>query len=308
VNTREGASPAAGEADLADLLESPAERVATGASWAEGPLWLADVGQVWFSDIKGNRILCYDAESGQCREQVTDAEYCNGRTLDQQGRIVQCSHGRRRVELLHRDGSTTGLVSHVDGSDGSTGAARLNSPNDVVVAADGAIWFTDPAYGLQSVGEGHPGELEYGGCHVFRFEPDSGVLTAVVTDMTRPNGLAFSPDGSLLYVADSARAQGHGSAHDIRVYEVTADGRCENGRTFAEIDPGVPDGIRVDRHGRVWSSRRDGIVVYEPDGTKVGATAVPEVVANLCPGDADGRSLYLTATTSLYRLRLREPF
>jgi len=301
------ASDAAG-GDLSDLLAGPAERVATGASWAEGPVWLADVEQVWFSDIKGNRILCFDEPTGQLREQVTGAEYSNGRTLDRDGRIVQCSHGRRRVELLHRDGSTTGLVSHVDGSDGSTGAARLNSPNDVVVAQDGALWFTDPAYGLQSPGEGHAGDLEYGGCHVFRFDPATGDLHAVITDMTRPNGLAFAPDESLLYVADSARAQGHGPEHGIRIYEVTADHRCVNGRTLAEIDPGVPDGIRVDRHGRIWSSRADGVVVYAPDGTLLGSTPVPETVANLCPGGADGRSLYLTATTSLYRLRLTEPF
>jgi len=280
------------------------ERVATGASWAEGPVWLPERRQVWFSDIKGNRILAFDEASGELSVAVAEAEYPNGRTLDGDGRIVQCSHGRRRVEIQELDGSTTGLVERIDGEEGP----RFNSPNDVVVAADGAVWFTDPAYGIQSAGEGHPGEMEYGGtCHVFRLDRSSGEVHAVVEDMHRPNGLAFSLDERLLYVADSASDLGRPEEHAIRVYDV-ADGRCTNGRTFAVIEPGVPDGIRVDRQGRVWTSRADGVAVYDPDGTEIAHLPVPETVANLCPGGEDRRSLYLTATTSLYRIRLRDAF
>ncbi len=291
---------------LGDLLDGTGEpeRVATGASWAEGPVWLPDLGQVWFSDIKGNRILAFDEATGSLDVAVADAEYPNGRILDLEGRIIQCSHGRRQVERLELDGTATPLVTRIDGADGP----RFNSPNDVVVDSHGIIWFTDPAYGLQSPGEGHGGEMEYGGCHVFRLDPSSGDVRAVVTDMSRPNGLAFSLDESILYVADSARAQGHGTEHTIRAYDVTRDGRCENGRLFIDIDPGVPDGFRVDHAGNIWTSREHGVSVYTSAGELVGGVDLPESVANLCAGGTDRRSVYITATTSLYRLRLREAF
>lgn len=303
MGTASSSAPASGIAALLDGDGIP-ERVATGAGWAEGPVWLPDLGQVWFSDIKGNRILAFDEAGGSLEVAVADAEYPNGRTLDGAGRIIQCSHGRRQVELLDLDGTATALVTRADGADGP----RFNSPNDVVVDRHGIIWFTDPAYGLQSPGEGHGGEMEYGGCHVFRLDPATGAISTVITDMVRPNGLAFSNDESILYVADSARAQGHGEDHGIRAYDVTADGRCENGRSFAQIEQGVPDGFRVDHDGNIWTSRAFGISVYTPSGDLLGGVDLPETVANLCVGGADRRSLYITATTSLYRLRLREPF
>jgi len=303
MGTASSSAPTGGIAAFLDGDGIP-ERVATGAGWAEGPVWLPDLGQVWFSDIKGNRILAFDEAGGSLEVAVADAEYPNGRTLDRAGRIVQCSHGRRQVELLDLDGTATALVTRTDGADGP----RFNSPNDVVVDRHGIIWFTDPAYGLQSPGEGHGGEMEYGGCHVFRLDPATGAISTVITDMVRPNGLAFSNDESILYVADSARAQGHGEDHGIRAYDVTADGRCENGRSFAQIEQGVPDGFRVDHHGNIWTSRAFGISVYTPSGELLGGVDLPETVANLCVGGADRRSLYITATTSLYRLRLREPF
>lgn len=303
MSTASSSTPASGIAALLDGDGIP-ERVATGAGWAEGPVWLPDLGQVWFSDIKGNRILAFDEAGGSLDVAVVAAEYPNGRTLDRAGRIVQCSHGRRQVELLDLDGAATALVTRTDGADGP----RFNSPNDVVVDSHGIIWFTDPAYGLQSPGEGHGGEMEYGGCHVFRLDPATGAISTVITDMVRPNGLAFSNDESILYVADSARAQGHGEDHGIRAYDVTTDGRCENGRSFAQIEQGVPDGFRVDHDGNIWTSRAFGISVYTPSGELLGGVDLPETVANLCVGGADRRSLYITATTSLYRLRLREPF
>ncbi len=300
------ASPSSPTGNLEAFLDGDGvpEKVGTGASWAEGPVWLPDLGQVWFSDIKGNRILAFDEAAGTVAVAVADAEYPNGRTLDNDGRIIQCSHGRRQVERLDIDGTATALVTRIDGADGP----RFNSPNDVVVDRAGIIWFTDPAYGLQSPGEGHGGEMEYGGCHVFRLDPASGAVAAVVTDMVRPNGLAFSNDESILYVADSARAQGHGTEHTIRAYDVTPDGRCENGRTFVSIEAGVPDGFRVDHDGNIWTSREHGISVFSSSGEPLGGVDLPESVANLCVGGADRRTLYITATTSLYRLRLREPF
>jgi gluconolactonase len=281
-------------------------RLGGGAGWAEGPVWLDDIGELWFSDIIGNRVLRYATATGDISEAVPDVEYSNGHTLDHSGRIVQCSHGRRQLELMDRDGTITALTSTAAGL-----GVRLNSPNDAVVAADGAIWFTDPAYGLQSEGEGHPGELEYGACWVFRYDPSTEATTIVVTDMQRPNGLAFSPDESLLYVADSAGAN-YGGNHNIRVYEVEGH-RVVNGRVFAEIEPGVPDGLRVDARGNVWTTQGDGVSVYAPDGTRVGHIAVPETPANLSiggrgPAAGEPTRLYITATTSLYAIDVAPGF
>lgn len=287
--------------------DAPLVRLGGGAGWAEGPVWLDDIGELWFSDIIGNRVLRFATSTGEVTLAVSDVEYSNGHTLDGDGRIVQCSHGRRQLEIMDRDGSITALTSTAGGL-----GVRLNSPNDAVVDSFGAIWFTDPAYGLQSSGEGHPGEMEYGACWVFRYDPATLATTIVVVDMQRPNGLALSPGESLMYIADSAFSGGHGSNHSIRVYEVEGP-RLVNGRVFAEIEPGVPDGIRVDARGNVWTSQADGVAVYAPDGVQLGHIAVPETVANLCiggtgPGSGELNRLYLTATTSLYAIDVAPGF
>ncbi|MFF5289894.1 SMP-30/gluconolactonase/LRE family protein [Paractinoplanes globisporus] len=279
--------------EIADLVSPGAtvERLGGGATWSEGPLWLPGEDAVIWSDIPGNRILRWSAATGGVTVDRTGVEFTNGRTFDREGRIVTCSHGRRAIE---RDGRV--LVDHY-------GPSLLNSPNDVVVASDGAIWFTDPPYGIVQPAEGYPGELEYGACYVFRFDPATGDLTPVVLDMEEPNGLAFSPDESLLYVADTSAALHEDGKHWIRVYDVV-DGRgCANGRLFAEVSPGVPDGFRVDEHGNVWTSSADSVQVYAPDGRHLGKIPVPEVVANVCFGGPDGDTLFIAATTSLYRLQ-----
>lgn len=271
------------------------ERVGGGATWSEGPLWLPAEAAVIWSDIPGNRILRWTEATGEVTVERTEVEFTNGRTFDREGRIVECSHGRRAIE---RDGQV--LVDHY-------GSARLNSPNDVVVASDGTIWFTDPPYGIVQPHEGHPGEREYGDCYVFRFDPATGELTPVVTDMEEPNGLAFSPDESLLYVADTSaalRTDGSGN-HWIRVYDVQDGRRCKNGRLFAEVSPGLADGFRVDMHGNIWTSSADSVQVYTPDGDHLGRIPVPEVVGNLCFGGAAHDTLFIAATTSLYRLPTR---
>jgi gluconolactonase len=229
----------------------------------------------------------------------TDVEFTNGRTLDLQGRIVTCSHGRRGVERTEPDGTTHVLVDSFRG-------AALNSPNDVVVKSDGTIWFTDPAYGIIQAHEGHLGTREYDDHYVFRFDPATGDLTAVVVDVEEPNGLAFSPDESLLYVADTAAAAGLGyflaGNHHIRVYDVVRGRYAKNGRVFAEVSPGVADGFRVDVHGNLWSSSADSVQVFAPDGVRLGAVPVPEVVGNLCFGGADRSTLFVAASRNLYRL------
>jgi gluconolactonase len=279
---------------LAELLAPDAviARLGTGAGWAEGPVWVPERGSVLWSDILGNRILEWSSVTGATTVHRDEVEFTNGRTLDRDGSIVQCSHGLRRVE---RDsGGTISVV--VDTFEGR----RFNSPNDVVIAGDGAIWFTDPVYGITVPGEGHPGEPEYGGCFVFRHDPAKGVTTAVVMDMEQPNGLAFSPDESVLYVADSSAAPAtDGSNHHLRAYDVR-DGSCTGGRILAVIEPGVPDGLRVDTNGNLWTSAADGVHVLAPDGRELGRIPVPEVVSNVCFGGPDGRTLFVTATTSLY--------
>ncbi|WP_184825924.1 SMP-30/gluconolactonase/LRE family protein [Jiangella mangrovi] len=272
------------------------ERLFTGTVWAEGPVWLPRTQRLRWSDIPNDRILEWDAATGETTVYGTGVEYTNGRVLDLDGHVVQCSHGRRRVE---RDvgGMVTPIVDSFEGR-------RFNSPNDVVVAGDGSIWFTDPPYGIHESGrEGHPGEQEYGGCFVFRYDEASGELSAVVTDMVHPNGLAFSPDESVLYVADTGYLDGGDDApRSIRAYDV-AGGRCGNGRVFATVRPGASDGFRVDEEGRIWSSSADSVQVFTPDGVRVAHVPVPEKVSNVCFGGADGTELFVTASTSLYRIR-----
>lgn len=274
---------------IAELIVGEPERVAGGCAWAEGPVWTAE-GRVRWSDIPNDRILEFDPASGRTSTYAQPAGFPNGRTLDRAGEVVQCSHGGRRVER-DRAGTVEPIVDRFEGH-------RLNSPNDVVVSSDGAIWFTDPPYGiLPGTVEGHEGAQEYGGCFVFRYDEATGELRAVVTDMTHPNGLAFSPDEGILYVADTG--VGHGV---IRAYDVV-DGTCTGGREFARISPGVSDGVRVDVEGRIWSSAGDGVHVLTPKGVELLRIPVPEPVSNLCFGGDDGHDLYLTATTSLYRMR-----
>nr|WP_269328926.1 SMP-30/gluconolactonase/LRE family protein [Kineosporia babensis] len=264
----------------------------TGAVWSEGPVWLPETQRLRWSDIPSNVIMEHDAASGETYVHRREVEFTNGRTLDREGRVVQCSHGRRSIEY-EIDGRPVTLVDR-------WGHSRLNSPNDVVVASDGSIWFTDPPYGILNPAEGHPGKLEYGGCFVFRFDPGTGELRPVVTDLQRPNGLAFSPDESLLYVSDTADEQ----RGRIRAYPVDVRaGSVGEGRDFATVVPGCSDGFRVDVEGRIWSSSLDAVQVISPGGVIVERIPVPEKIANLCFGGPDGQDLYVVATSSLYRIR-----
>ena len=270
------------------------ELLYTGTVWAEGPVWLPAQGALRWSDIPNNRIMQYQADTGETRVYRTDVEFTNGRTLDLDGAVVQCSHGRRAVER-DADGEVTVLVDRWQGK-------RLNSPNDVVVAADGSIWFTDPPYGIISNREGRIADPEYGGCYVFRLDERTGELTAMITDMVEPNGLAFSPDERILYVSDTGVLRDSAAPRHIRAYDVI-DGRCVNGRIFAEISVGVSDGFRVDDEARVWTSSGDGVRVFTPEGEQILHVPVPEKAANVCFGGPDGHDLYIAASTSLYRIK-----
>ncbi len=269
------------------------ERLYTGAIWGEGPVWLPETRSLRWSDIPNNRILEYRTDSQTTAVHREDVEFTNGRTLDRDGVVLQCNHGRRSVES-ETNGVPHTIVDHF-------GTHRFNSPNDVVVASDGSIWFTDPPYGITEPREGHPGDQEYDGCFVFRFQPSTGFLTPMITDRSRPNGLAFSVDERILYVSDTDHSDGNIWAYDLPAGPATSR-LTDPPRLFARPRPGVPDGFRVDREGRVWSSAADAVHVYAPTGEELLTIPVPEVIANLCFGGVDGSELYITASTSLYRV------
>lgn len=273
------------------------ERLASPAIWAEGPVWLPEEDALVFSDVKGNRMFKWREKTGVevFRE---PSNYANGNTLDREGRLVTCEHGRRCVSRTGKNGKTTILVDRYDGK-------RLNSPNDVVVKSDGSIWFSDPPYGIIGDEEGFKSESQVIGCYVYRFDPVSGETTAATIDVQRPNGLAFSPDEKILYVADMSivefPTQGR---RRLTAYDVVEGKSLAHSRAVADITPGIPDGFRVDREGRIFCSCENGIQVLEADGTILGVIHIPERVSNCTFGGREENLLYITATTSLYRIRL----
>lgn len=274
------------------------ERLCTGAAWSEGPVWMKEDSSVLWSDIPNNRILRWQPEQGMTVFRFP-ADFTNGHYRDLQGRLVSCSHGKRRIERTESDGSVTTLVDRYGGK-------RLNSPNDLVVKSDGSIWFTDPPYGILSDREGYKAPAEQDGNQVYRFDPASGGIDIVTDALEEPNGLAFSPDESMLYISDtSAALRNDGSGnHHIMVFDVADGRRLLNGRVFAVIEPGLADGFRVDIHGWIYTSSEDSIQVYHPDGTRLGKIPAPEKVGNCAFGGSAGDELYIAASTSLYRIRL----
>jgi len=268
------------------------EKLYTGCRWAEGPVWFSDGNYLVWSDIPNRRLLRYIPEHGVDVFKAP-VDFRNGNTRDREGRLVSCEHGGRRVIRTEPDGSITVIAERYKGG-------RLNSPNDVVVKSDGTVWFTDPSYGILGDYEGYKSEMEQGGCYVFRADPRSGALDVVADDFVKPNGLAFSPDEKIFYVADSGVSHDPDGPHHIRAFDVGDGGKLSNGRVFAEIDPGLPDGFRVDTNGNVWTSAGDGVHCYAPDGTLLGKVLIPEVVANVTFGGPRRNRLFITATTSLY--------
>ncbi len=275
------------------------EQLHTGCRWAEGPAHFPAGRYLVWSDIPNNRMLRYDETDGSVSVFRQPSLNSNGHTIDREGRLISCEHQGRCVSRTEHDGSRTVLVASYEGR-------RFNSPNDAVVKSDGTIWFTDPTYGIDSEYEGDAAPSEIGASNVYRFDPTSGSLTAVATDFVKPNGIAFSPDESLLYVADSGVTHVKDGPRHIRRFRVNADGTTvAGGEVFATCDVGLFDGFRLDALGNIWTSAGDGVHCYHPDGARLGKVKVPEVVANVCFGGPKRNRLFICATTSLYSVYLR---
>ncbi|MDI4234180.1 SMP-30/gluconolactonase/LRE family protein [Bradyrhizobium sp. Arg237L] len=276
------------------ISDERVERLWTGTNFSEGPAWFpAGRYLVWSDVLRGNKMMRWDETDGSVSVFREPSNFSNGNTVDLQGRLVTCEHLSRSVTRTEHDGKITTIASHFQGK-------RFNSPNDVVVKSDGSIWFSDPTYGIDSDNEGAKASPEIDGCHVYRVDPGTGVVKQMTVDMVRPNGLAFSPDESILYIADTGVTHVKNGPQHIRRFRVGAEGALSGGEVFAVSSNGLFDGFRVDAQGRIWTSAGDGIHCIEPDGTLIGKILIPEPVGNLTFGGPKRNRLLICATTSLY--------
>ncbi|MBX6743574.1 MAG: SMP-30/gluconolactonase/LRE family protein [Acetobacteraceae bacterium] len=278
------------------IFNAGVERLWTGARWSEGPVWLGDARCVIWSDIPNNRLLRWSETTGRVDEYRRPANYPNGNTRDRQGRLITCEHGGRRVTRTEPDGRITVLCDRFDGK-------PLNSPNDVVVKSDGSIWFTDPPFGILGQYEGYQAQPELP-TNIYRIDGRTGQVTVATGEVNRPNGLAFSPDESKLYVVESGA-----SPRVIRVFDVVEDGtRLGGSRVFYQCQPqDRPDGFKLDMDGNLWcgwgmGEGLDGVRVLNPQGKMIGAIHLPERCANLCFGGERRNRLFMAGSKSLYSL------
>lgn len=272
-------------------------------TWSEGPIVMPDASVLW-SDVKQNEVLRWQQtgkHAGKVSVWLKPSDFQNGHAVDEQGRIIAASHGKRGI--VRQEGSEWKML--VDKYDGK----QLNSPNDIIVDSTGAIWFSDPTFGVKNPLESYGGNIEQNGEHVYRFLPATGVIERLETSLVKaPNGLALSPDERTLYVADSQQAHDFNNqtlAHQIVAFDVSpADRTLSNGRVFAVINPGIPDGMKVDANGNVWTSSGDSVQVYSPEGKRIGRVTFPSTVGNMVFGvNKVGKPvLYVTASNGLYRL------
>jgi gluconolactonase len=281
-------------------FQAEVERLYTGCRWAEGPVWFGDGRYLLWSDIPNNRILRWLEDTGEVSVFRQPSNYANGNTRDRLGHLVTCEHDSRRVTRTEYDGAITVLADRYQGK-------PLNAPNDLAVHSDGAVWFTDPGYGILSNYEGHKAPFELP-ANVYRMEPKTNALTVVATDMEKPNGIAFSPDEKKLYVVDTGASHHPGYPHHIRVYDVVDGVKLANGRVFVDTGKATADGIRCDTDGNLWAGmgwgppELDGVSVFAPDGKPIGRIHLPETCANLCFGGAKRNRLFMAASQSLYSL------
>lgn len=284
------------DARMRDLILPIArlERISAQHLWAEGPVWHAAGEFLLWSDIPQNRIYQWVPDLGT-RVFSHDSQYANGQTMDTQGRRIACEHLTRSVVRFDHAGRREVLAAQHEGR-------PLNAPNDVVVAEDGAVWFTDPTYGILSPYEGRRALPEQAGCFVYRVDPASQKIEARITTMLKPNGLAFSPDGGRLYVADSSASHDDDGHRHVMAFEIGPEGTVSGGEVLLQVSEGVPDGLKVDEFGNLWVSSARGVEVFAPDGTALGILNLPEPVANLCFGGPKGNRLFITASSSVYAI------
>lgn len=280
------------------VASAAVERLYTGTRWAEGPVWFGDGRYLLFSDIPNNRMLRWLEDTGEVSVFRSPSNYTNGNSRDRQGRLLSCEHDTRRVTRTEYDGSITVLLDQFQGK-------KFNAPNDLAVHSDGAIWFTDPGYGIMSNYEGHKAPFELP-ANVYRLDPNTREAKVVATDLDKPNGICFSPDEKKLYIVDTGVPKHPGDPKPIRVYDVEDGVKLKNGRMFANMSPGLSDGIRCDVDGNVWSAAGwagdgfNGVHIFAPDGTLIGKIHLPETCANICFGGAKKNRLFMTASQSLY--------
>jgi gluconolactonase len=277
-------------------LTAKLELLDATSRWAEGPAYVPAGRYLLWSDIPSDRIMRWNESSGHVSVFRSPSQNANGNTLDRQGRLVSCEQLTRRITRTEHDGSITVVADRIDGK-------RFNSPNDVIVASDGAIWFTDPTYGIDSDYEGRRATSEIGQSRLYRVDPSDGSVRVAGDDFVQPNGLAFSPDERRLYVSDSGRSHVENGPAHIRAFDVT-DGRLTGGDVFAECPVGLFDGFRLDEVGNVWSSAGDGVRCYEAGGNPIGIIHVPDAVANVCFGGPARNRLFICATGAVYAVYL----
>ena len=281
------------------LGSAAVERLWTGGRWTEGPVWFGDLRCLIWSDIPNNRMLRWTEDDGRVTTFRTPSHYANGNTRDRQGRLITCEHDTRRVTRTEPDGSVTVLIDSFENK-------PLNAPNDIVVHVDGSIWFTDPGYGIHWNYEGHRAAFEQP-TRIYRLDAVSGDATIVDESLEKPNGLAFSPDHNILYVADTGASHFPGTPKQIHAFDVEGH-TLTNRRTFADVAPAMPDGFRVDTDGNVWAATgwggegHDGVQIFAPDGTRIGIIHLPEGASNLVFGGVKRNRLFVTASQSVYAL------
>ena len=291
---------------LAEVLDptAPLFCLYEGALHAEGPVWQSQFDRLVWSDVSNRRVLVWYLDN-RVEVAIDGSWFINGNAIDEQGSIVHCEHGRRcisRSDQTDHKAWPHAVVTHFEGK-------RLNAPNDLVVAPDGTIWFTDPLFGILMPSQGSLAIPELNHQSVYRYEPATGQLSRMA-DFEQPNGLAFAPDGCTLYVSDTSLSLGEihgcvaGSKHEILAFDVGADGALSNRRFFCHADHGVPDGLAVDRRGWLWTTATDGVHIWSPERERLGFIRTPAIATNCTFGGLQGRRLFITATTFLLALDL----